>query len=64
MGEEQEKEIVIKRKIWADRKSTDTGARWLLVKAQGFKPDVESWTDKELDLFLRDNPDVEPVLKY
>lgn len=60
----EEKEVVIKRKIWVERKGQLTGNIWALQKAQGFKPDVESWTDQELEVFLKENNDIEPVLTY
>lgn len=50
----------MKRKVWVKR----TANTWMLTKAQGFKPTVTSWSDEELDVFLRENDDVEPVLTY
>lgn len=63
-NEKAEKEIVIKRKMWAERKVLSDGYRWELVKAQGFKPITEAWSDADLNTFLQDNPDIDPILKY
>ena len=59
--EHEEKEIVIKRKIWV---KFGEDKNWHISKSSGFYPDVDTWTPEELRIFLKANSDVEPVLMY
>ena len=59
--EHEEKEIVIKRKIWV---KYGEDKNWHISKSSGFYPDVLTWTPEELRIFLKENSDVEPVLMY
>lgn len=56
-----EKEPVIKLKVWV---TEAVKGKWVLKKASGFKPSQTEWTDEELNIFLKENSDVEPILTY
>ena len=59
--EHEEKEIVIKRKIWV---KFGEDKNWHIIKSSGWYPEATEWTPEEFRIFLKENCDIEPVLTY
>ncbi len=62
--EHEEKEVILKRKLWVKWSSLKDNHKWEIIKAQGFYPTEESWTADELRAYLRENDDIEIHLSY
>lgn len=60
----EEKEVVLKRKLWVKWFTDGKTGRWVSTKAQGFYPESESWSADDLRAFLKENSDVDVHLNY